>query len=62
MTLEDVKKYYKSGYKFYKQTGMHHSNLCNWREKGFIPIKSQMRLEELTKGKLKASLVDLKWE
>jgi len=62
MTLEQVKKFYGSSYKFYKITGMPASNFYNWKEKGFIPIKSQMRLEELTKGKLKASLTDLKWE
>lgn len=62
MTLDQVKKYFETSYKFYKITGMSHANLNNWLHMGFIPIKSQMRIEELTKGKLKASLTDLKWE
>ena len=56
MTLDDVKNYFVSSYQFHQKTGMHHSNFVNWETKGFIPIKTQLKLEKLTKGELKASL------
>ncbi len=62
MTLEEVRKYYGTGYKFEKVTGMLRSNFWKWKKDGFIPIRSQMKIQDLTKGELKASLSDLKWE
>lgn len=60
MTINEVKQYFGNTYKFYKKTGMHHSNFCNWNRKGFIPIKTQIRIENLTNGELKANLEHLK--
>jgi len=56
MTFEEVYGYFGSGYRLQKDTGMSHSNFQNWRERGYIPIMMQIRIEKATKGKLKASL------
>ena len=54
MTPKEVKKHYKSLYRFNKETGMSCSTLGNWLKWGFVPLKAQMKLETLTDGKLKA--------
>ena len=54
MKLEDVIQHFGNTLAFKEITGMHHSNYCNWRKKGYIPIKTQMWLEEFTQGALKA--------
>ncbi len=59
MTLDEVLKYYGGGYQFKKQTKMSYSNVYNWRDRGFIPLASQGKLEQLTNGALKASVEDL---
>lgn len=56
MTFEEVSKYYGSGYNFHKQTGMSHANFISWRNKGYVPIHTQIKLEKMTNGSLKASL------
>lgn len=56
MTIEEVFMYFGSGYRMKKSIGIHHSTMTNWRERGHIPIETQMRIEKLTGGKLKASL------
>jgi hypothetical protein len=50
---EDVKAYYKSQYRFGKETGMSTSTLGNWLKWGYVPEDAQYKLERLTKGKLK---------
>lgn len=59
MTIDDVKRFFGTGYKFQKYTGMSHDNYRNWEKRGYIPIETQLKLEELTNGSLKASLEDL---
>jgi hypothetical protein len=56
MTLDEVKKYFTNSYQFQKKTGMMHNNFMNWEKQGFVPIKTQLKLQQLTKGELKASL------
>lgn len=56
MTIDDVLKHYGSIYRFCKETGMSHNSYYNWRERGYIPIVSQMKLERLTSAVLKANL------
>jgi len=53
MTPDDVYKYYKSTYRFNKQTGMSHRSLINWLRWGFVPEASQYKIERLTNGELK---------
>ena len=60
MTLNDIKLFFGTSYNFHLATGWSHSCYNTWGKKGYVPIKSQMALEQLTLGKLKASLEDLK--
>lgn len=60
MKPDEVKKFYGSGYKFAKSTGMSQSSLGNWIRWGYVPIKSQFMLEKITNGKLKANWFDVK--
>ncbi len=53
MKPKEVKKYYKTAYRFNKETGMSCSTLANWIKWGFVPEASQYKLERLTKGQLK---------
>lgn len=63
MTLDDLKKEFKTSYEFRKRTGMSHANWTYWCNKvGYIPIVSQLKIERLTEGKLKASLEDVPHE
>jgi hypothetical protein len=61
MTLEEVIAFFGSSYALKKKTGMAHHNYYQWRKKGFIPIKTQLRLEKLSEGKLKANLDHLNY-
>ena len=56
MTLDEVIKYYGSGYNMQKIHGLSHTSLSNRKKYGYIPILMQIKIERLTKGKLKASL------
>ena len=58
MTPKQVLDYYKSYHYFKLRTGMSASSLWNWIKWGYVPILSQMKLEKLTGGKLKASIGD----
>lgn len=59
MTIEEVEKYFLSSYQFEKRTGMMHNCFSNWKRKGYVPIKTQIKLQEFTKGELKANLEHL---
>ncbi len=58
MTLDEVKKMFPTAYRFGKETGMMTATYLNWFRYGYIPLKSQVRLEHITNGKLKARLED----
>lgn len=62
MTIEEVLEFYGNGYQFRKKTGISCTSLYNWRRRGFIPVVSQMRIEVLSKGALKANLAHAKGE
>lgn len=55
MLIKDVKEYFGSSHGL-KKIGMAPSNFANWHKRGFIPAATQMRIEKLTKGALKADL------
>jgi len=59
MTTDEFKAYFKSSYRFAKETGISHTQWIRWLRNGYIPITSQIRLELITHGKLKARLEDL---
>ena len=56
MTVDELQRYYKTSYAFGKATKMSPQSYTNWIEWGFIPIASQIKLEILTCGGLKADL------
>lgn len=56
MTSQEVHAYYRGGYSFMKKTKMAFDTYKRWMENGYIPINSQIKLEKLTKGALKADL------
>lgn len=60
MTLDEVKAYYKNCYQFRLETGMSMANFGNWKRRGSIPAKSQIRLQTLTNGKLKVRMRDIR--
>lgn len=53
MTPAQVIAYYITGYRFYKETKMSHATLINWQRSGVVPLESQLKIQSLTKGKLK---------
>ena len=59
MTTEDLVKEFKNPYRFNRMTGMSRMSWYNWMSRGFIPIKTQYQLEQLTQGRLKANFKDI---
>lgn len=56
MTLDDILKHFGNGNKFEIATGLSHANIRNWRKRGYIPWFSQIKLEHISKGQLKADI------
>lgn len=56
MTIDDVLTYYRTGYNMRKVTGLSASNVVHWKKLGYVPIVTQMKLERLSNGALKADL------
>ena len=54
MTLDDLVKEYKNPYRFNRLTGMSRMSWYNWQAQGFIPIKTQFHIQQLTEGRLMA--------
>ncbi len=60
MTYDDIKKHFGSAYQFSLCCKFSCSAPANWKRQGFIPISTQIKIEELTNGALKASFEDAK--
>lgn len=60
MTYNDLKEYFDSLYQFSICCNFSFSAPTHWKRQGYIPIKTQFKIEHLTKGELKASLEDCK--
>jgi hypothetical protein len=56
MDMKELKEYFGSAYKFEKATGLSHASWTDWRNKGYIPLSAQAKIENFTAGKLKAVL------
>ena len=55
MTYAEVLAYFGgTGYAIAKHCGLSIGAPHQWKMKGYVPIKAQMKIEELTKGELKA--------
>jgi hypothetical protein len=58
MTIDEVKNYFGTWYRYEALTGSTHSNHLYWKRIGYIPILTQNKLEKLTEGALKARYHD----
>ena len=56
MTIDDVLRYYISAHRMERMHGLAHHNVKNWKWLGYIPITTQIKIERLTNGELKADL------
>lgn len=54
MTPKEVREYFGTGYKLNQKTGMSDNNLNNWDKLGYVPFKTQKKIEQLTNGELVA--------
>ncbi len=59
MTVAELISYYGSGHKFELATKLSHTNLINWRRRGYIPLCSQRKIERITNGLFKVRFEDL---
>lgn len=56
MTILELIKEYRTGYRFKAETGLSHTCFHNWKKRGYIPIHSQIMIQRLTNGRLKADI------
>lgn len=54
MSIDEAIKYFGNGNKLCNALGLSRANITDWRNKGYIPMIQQLRLEKLTSGELKA--------
>jgi len=52
MKLEEVYKYFGGWYGIYKRVGFAVNTVKNWRRLGYIPVASQFKIQQHTKGEL----------
>lgn len=55
MDVDQVIKYFGTQVEAAKQLGVTQPTLSNWRSRGRIPKLQQLRIEHLTRGKIRAS-------
>lgn len=60
MTYTEVLAHFGNGNKFKIATGIAYGNLWYWQHIGCIPLSMQFRIEDITKGELKARIEDAK--
>lgn len=48
MTLEEALAHFNSAYDLAKQLGIAHQNLARWKKQDFIPVKQQIRINQVT--------------
>lgn len=48
MTIEEALQYFNSGYDLSKQLNVSHSNVVRWKKQRFIPLRQQMKINEIT--------------
>lgn len=56
MTPETVIRHFRTQEKVAKALGISQPSVSNWVSRGAVPALQQLRLEKLTRGKLKAEL------
>lgn len=58
MTIEEVRKYYRTLQRACKRLGIADQNTTKWNKQGYIPWKLQLLLEKYTNGELVADEED----
>jgi hypothetical protein len=48
MTIEEALKYFNSGYDLCNQLGIAHTNMVRWKKQNFIPLKQQLKINQIT--------------
>lgn len=48
MTIEEALKYFNSGYDLCNKLGIAHPNMVRWKKQNFIPLKQQLKINEIT--------------
>jgi DNA-binding transcriptional regulator Cro len=56
MKIEDVMMYFGSARGMERKIGISHASMKNWRDRGYIPIETQVRIQRLTEDALMADL------
>ena len=56
MTIEEVYNFFGSARGMERKIGISHASMKNWRDRGYIPIETQVRIQLLTEEALKADL------
>ena len=56
MEIDDVLNYFGSARATCKLLGIAEQNFTVWKKNKFIPLINQIRLQEITKGQLKANM------
>jgi hypothetical protein len=59
MRLEDFRDLYGSYARTSRELGMGSSSYLMWQRQGYIPISTQIKIEQMTNGKLQANLGDV---
>lgn len=61
MTLNEIYEFYDRNWAMVtRELKIGTTTIQKWRKRGYVPIRSQMVIEERTKGLFKASLEDAK--
>lgn len=56
MTIEEAIAEIGSQRDLYKRLKIHRQSITQWKKQGFIPYKHQIKIQELTGGKLTATI------
>ncbi len=56
MTIDEVYNFFGSARGMERKIGISHASMKNWRVRGYIPIETQVRIQQLTEDMLKADL------
>lgn len=59
MTYDQVMDYFGTGYRVAVELGLSQGYPPDWKKKGYVPLKIQFKIEEYTKGYLKAGLEEI---
>ncbi len=56
MSIDEALKYFQSGYEMCSRLGIRPSNYTRWKVQNFIPLKQQLKINEITGANLPIDL------